>query len=52
MHENSWWKRLGSQVLQGLVLTAKEAKGYFQNLDNHLVEFIWENNDTNVKLLN
>ena len=27
--------------------TAKEAKGYFQNLSSHLVDFLWKNDTSN-----
>ena len=54
---NAWKTRYGGKgwevkYYKGLgTSTAKEAKGYFQNLDNHLVEFVWENDETNDKAI-
>jgi DNA topoisomerase-2 len=38
--EVKYYKGLGTS-------TAKEAKGYFQNLADHLVEFVWKDDETN-----
>ena len=45
-------EKVGSQVLQGSgYFYSQGSQRLFQNLDNHLVEFAWENNETNDKAI-